>query len=103
MGAGDARDRRGGDVDGAARPRRRRPDRRQGGARDPEPAAGAEGGERPHRLLAAHRGLLRLRLPSDRKSVVEGKSVSVRVDLGGRRIIKKKKQETKRQTIICIS
>src|SRR3546814_19968200 len=28
--------------------------------------------------------------PGDRKSVVEGKSVSVRVDLGGRRIIKKK-------------
>src|SRR3546814_15317202 len=28
--------------------------------------------------------------PRDRKSVVEGKSVSVRVDLGGRRIIKKK-------------
>src|SRR3546814_15517051 len=28
----------------------------------------------------------------DRTSVVEGKSVSVRVDLGGRRIIKKKKQ-----------
>src|SRR3546814_12122175 len=28
---------------------------------------------------------------SDRKSVVEGKSVSGRVDLGGRRIIKKKK------------
>src|SRR3546814_19106234 len=27
----------------------------------------------------------------DRKSVVEGKSVSVRVDLGGRRIIKKNK------------
>src|SRR3546814_18556841 len=27
----------------------------------------------------------------ERKSVVEGKSVSVRVDLGGRRIIKKKK------------
>src|SRR3546814_14669571 len=26
----------------------------------------------------------------DRKSVVEGKSVSVRVDLGGRRILKKK-------------
>src|SRR3546814_17000569 len=32
-----------------------------------------------------------LQLP-DRKSVVEGKSVSVRVDLGGRRIIKKKKK-----------
>src|SRR3546814_12017984 len=28
----------------------------------------------------------------DRKSVVEGKRVSVRVDLGGRRIIKKKKK-----------
>src|SRR3546814_14931737 len=28
----------------------------------------------------------------DRKSVAEGQSVSVRVDLGGRRIIKKKKQ-----------
>src|SRR3546814_14292237 len=30
----------------------------------------------------------------DRKSVVYGKSVSVRVDLGGRRIIKQKKQAT---------
>src|SRR3546814_17165450 len=29
----------------------------------------------------------------DRKSVVEGKSVSVRVDLGGRSVIKKKKKE----------
>src|SRR3546814_18752654 len=29
-------------------------------------------------------------MPADRKSVVSGKSVSVRVDLGGRRIIKKK-------------
>src|SRR3546814_18080298 len=33
--------------------------------------------------------------PGDRKSVVEGKSVSVRVDLGGSRIIKKKTQSTK--------
>src|SRR3546814_13528301 len=33
-------------------------------------------------------------LTADRKSVVEGKSVSVRVDLGGRRIIKKKKTTT---------
>src|SRR3546814_11384090 len=32
---------------------------------------------------------------TDRKSVVEGKSVSVRVDLGGRRIIKKKKRTTR--------
>src|SRR3546814_19721868 len=33
----------------------------------------------------------------DRKSVVEGKSVSVRVDLGGRRIIKKKKNSKRKQ------
>src|SRR3546814_19387174 len=33
----------------------------------------------------------------DRKSGVEGKSVSVRVDLGGRRIIKKKTSKQKRQ------
>src|SRR3546814_15240882 len=32
----------------------------------------------------------------DRKSVVWGKSVSVRVDLGGHRIIKKKKKKTKK-------
>src|SRR3546814_1309654 len=34
----------------------------------------------------------------DRKSVVEGKSVSVRVDLGGRRIIKKKKNTSNNKT-----
>src|SRR3546814_20794859 len=33
--------------------------------------------------------------PPDRKSVVQGKSVSVRVELGGRRIIKKKKRQTR--------
>src|SRR3546814_20230201 len=33
----------------------------------------------------------------DRKSVVSGKSVSVSVDLGGRRCIKKKKQQMKRE------
>src|SRR3546814_18521149 len=33
---------------------------------------------------------------ADRKSVVTGKSVSVRVDLGGRRIIKKKTRKIKR-------
>src|SRR3546814_16874916 len=39
-------------------------------------------------------------LEVDRKSVVSGKSVSVRVDLGGRRIIKKKhtKQNENRET-----
>src|SRR3546814_17499197 len=31
----------------------------------------------------------------DRKSVVSGQRVSVRVDLGGRRILKKKKQQTR--------
>src|SRR3546814_11574141 len=39
--------------------------------------------------------------PLDRKSVVEGKGVSVRVDLGGRRILKKK--NTKQQHIITMS
>src|SRR3546814_16975473 len=33
----------------------------------------------------------------DRKSVVKGKSVSVSVDLGGRRIIKKNTQKNRRQ------
>src|SRR3546814_15460915 len=41
----------------------------------------------------------------DRKSVVSGKSVSVRVDLGGRRIITKKKtkQEQSQQIVIIQS
>src|SRR3546814_16456300 len=37
-------------------------------------------------------GVIANRGHRDRKSVVSGKSVSVRVDLGGRRIIKKKKR-----------
>src|SRR3546814_20567813 len=37
--------------------------------------------------------------PVDRKSVVEGTSVSVRVDLGGRRIIKKKKYNKNEQRL----
>src|SRR3546814_12596172 len=37
---------------------------------------------------------LRRGIIGDRKSVVEGKSVSVRVDLGGRSIIKKKNKTT---------
>src|SRR3546814_12179065 len=56
-----------------------------------------EGGERGEAGRGGHAdrgastvmpGLFR----QDRKSVVSGKSVSVRVDLGGRRIIKKKKK-----------
>src|SRR3546814_12095697 len=35
-----------------------------------------------------------VRLPEDRTSVVSGKSVSVRVDLGGRRIIKNHNKQT---------
>src|SRR3546814_18830744 len=46
-----------------------------------EPASGWITGQ----VITADGGLGR-----DRKSVVEGQSVSVRVDLGGRRIIKKK-------------
>src|SRR3546814_13894743 len=46
-------------------------------------------------------GVLVVKRPSeqkrDRKSVVEGKSVSVRVDLGGRRVIKKKKPKAIRK------
>src|SRR3546814_15345113 len=41
---------------------------------------------KPRRLIGPQPGVAQ-----DRKRVVEGKSVSVRVDLGGRRIIKKKK------------
>src|SRR3546814_18492080 len=36
----------------------------------------------------------------DRKSVVEGKSVSVRVDLGGRSILKKKKQAREKPQVL---
>src|SRR3546814_18016698 len=35
--------------------------------------------------------------PTDRKSVVSGKSVSERVDLGGRRIIKQKTKQQERE------
>src|SRR3546814_16389774 len=52
---------------------------------------------RDGRPCAAHALSLALqsssRWSADRKSVVSGKSVSVRVDLGGRRIIKKKENE----------
>src|SRR3546814_12042349 len=46
-----------------------------------------------HKILANRNEIHRidaLACPRDRKSVVLGKSVSVRVDLGGRRVIKKK-------------
>src|SRR3546814_13617082 len=43
-----------------------------------------------HELLVFHRSFPFAWVQPDRKSVVSGKSVSVRVDSGGRRIIKKK-------------
>src|SRR3546814_12115634 len=51
---------------------------------------GAEYVERALKLLNSHG----VRIVLDRKSVVLGKSVSVRVDLGGRRMIKKKNIKT---------
>src|SRR3546814_18615177 len=53
----------------------------------PELTAGACG-------LISQRGSL---IGADRKSVVSGKSVSVRVDLGGRRIIKKKEPNVRKE------
>src|SRR3546814_17115162 len=47
-------------------------------------------------IMMATRAAIGMRLtrsPRDRKSVVSGKRVSVRVDLGGRRIIKKKQKD----------
>src|SRR3546814_15314736 len=56
--------------------------------------------DRPGHLEMAGGLELAQRVPQlraeDRKSVVEGKSVSVRVDIGGRRIIKKKKKTESR-------
>src|SRR3546814_14611205 len=61
-----------------------------------EPAHAAEGGSVTHGAPPArYRARPRRSRGSDRKSVVEGKSVAVRVDPGGRRIIKKKKKNRK--------
>src|SRR3546814_12375082 len=62
----------------------RRVPRRTGGLPDADRHRGlATGGPRPDERPGPNGG-------ADRKSVGEGKSVSVRVDLGGRRILKKK-------------
>src|SRR3546814_13074656 len=47
--------------------------------------------------LEHHSNIVPWQLAGDRKSVVSGKSVSVRVALGGRRIITKKKNRTREQ------
>src|SRR3546814_13910667 len=77
------RGRRGADLGQDTR-RRRRTVRRRGAADYRRGAADRH----PGRLRQPRDR--RARLAIDRKSVVSGKSVSVRVDLGGRRIIKKK-------------
>src|SRR3546814_13737236 len=60
-------------------------------------AAGERHRDRTDRQCLRHDVPLRghRRRQADRKSVVKGKSVSVRVDLGGRRIIKKKTSHKK--------
>src|SRR3546814_17051446 len=80
---------------GAAHQRARRIRRLTGGL--PTPAGGRRRGDRQHRLALRQdvREVQRrlLRLPGgDRKSVVLGKRVSVRVEFGGRSTIKKKKK-----------
>src|SRR3546814_11897359 len=55
---------------------------------DPEGGIAVAGGEHPADAGPA---------AEDRESVVEGKGVSVRVDLGGRRIIKKKEDVHKQK------
>src|SRR3546814_15913587 len=61
------------------------------------PAANIIGGVPEQGFRTAMKTLDRGRVHVDRKSVVKGKSVSVRVDLGGRRIHKKKKNKKKRK------
>src|SRR3546814_14144265 len=63
-----------------------RPGRERGSALARPPECRLRAG----RAARGSRQLIGTRSRPDRKSVVSGKSVSVRVDLGGRRIIKKK-------------
>src|SRR3546814_12527655 len=61
-------------------------------AAQPEMMSGASEGVLHKNTVA--RKISRLTKAVDRKSVVEGKRVSDRVDLGGRQIFKKKKKKT---------
>src|SRR3546814_13580124 len=58
----------------------------------PQPAHG-DNPESTHPAAIVNHVLQTISKRADRKSVVEGKSVSVCVDLGGRRILKKKKKK----------
>src|SRR3546814_15741132 len=62
------------------------------GAQRLEPRCRASG-RRTMVVIVAQLSYIEHGSQDDRKSVVEGKSVSVRVDLGGLRIIKKKKNK----------
>src|SRR3546814_20185183 len=56
------------------------------------------------RVARLHRVEIRNKIAqwrADRKSAVKGKSVAVRVDLGGRRIYKNKKNREMRQELRC--
>src|SRR3546814_13350489 len=76
---------------------RRAPGERAGGARRGRAGEPHEGRIRRHPLArAAHAAHPDPGLGLERKSAVWGTSVSVRVDLGGRRIIKKKKETTRK-------
>src|SRR3546814_13497139 len=56
------------------------------------PVGGRPSAQPAHEILLAHPVLRHLKGAEDRKTVGEGTSVALRVDLGGRRLIKKKKQ-----------
>src|SRR3546814_10163301 len=99
-GGGHCRHRRAVDRGSGERARRRLAGAGSGGAgvlvrRDDRHRAAAVRGHHGIAEPAGPGGAERQRLPTggDRKSVEWGKSVSVRVDLGGRRIVKKKKIE----------
>src|SRR3546814_13021774 len=73
----------------------------------PRPGGGGTGGKRRQSLSSRYVGVvpsrIALRNGRDRKSVVSGKSVSVRVDLGGRRIINKKKYNYNSEVFVDIN
>src|SRR3546814_14688674 len=76
-------------VDRCARPHAGRRRKARGRHRPRRPASGAESDD-PWRRSGCR----------DRKSVVEGKSVSVRVDFVGRRTFKKKNREQTTKTVV---
>src|SRR3546814_19246569 len=63
----------------------------------PTEETGSAGGGGRKSKIVRHAPAIGLVDDRDRKRVVEGKSVSVRVDLGGRRCIKKNNQKLKEQ------